>query len=79
MNTTVRLYEAATGGGVTVASAFGPVFTDIQGDGFFSLFHGEDAYRRAMGAAMSLAYFSKEVLEPAIVKFLGEGCPARRS
>lgn len=76
VNTTVRLYEAATGGGVKVASNFSPAFTDIQGDGFFSLFHGEDAYRRAMAAAMSLAYFSKEVLEPAIGKFLGDGCPA---
>lgn len=75
VNTTVRLYRAATGGGVKVACLFDPAFTDIQGDGFFSLFHGDDAYERAMAAAMSLAYFSKEVLEPAIRKFAGEDCP----
>src|ERR1017187_7474452 len=76
INTTVRLYHAATGGGVEVATRFGPEFTDIQGDGFFSLFHGQDAYARAIAAAMSLAYFSKEVLEPRITQFLGEDCPA---
>lgn len=75
INTTVRLYEAATGGGVEVTESFGPDFTDIQGDGFFSLFHGEDAYARAMAAAMSLAYFSNEVLEPRITHFLGRDCP----
>jgi class 3 adenylate cyclase len=76
INTTARVYKAATGGGVEVATRFGPEFTDIQGDGFFSLFHGGDAYARAMAAAMSLAYFSKEVLEPQIAQFLGDGCPA---
>ena len=75
VNTTVRLYRAATGGGVKVVSRFAPSFTDIQGDGFFSLFHGDDAYQRGMAAAMSLAYFSNEVLEPAIEKFAGEDCP----
>jgi class 3 adenylate cyclase len=74
VNTTVRLYRAATGGGVKVACRFDPAFTDIQGDGFFCLFHGDDAYQRGMAAAMSLAYFSKEVLEPAIRKFAGEDC-----
>lgn len=68
VNTTVRLYESATGGGVKVASCFKPVFTDIQGDGFFCLFHGDGAYSKAMAAAMSLAYYSKEILEPAIKK-----------
>jgi class 3 adenylate cyclase len=76
INTTLRLYKAATGGGVEVVTNFHPEFTDIQGDGFFSLFHGEDAYARAIAAAMSLAYFSKEVLEPRIMQFLGEECPA---
>ncbi len=75
VNTTVRLYEAATGSGVKVVSSFGPAFTDIQGDGFFSLFHGDNAYQRAMAAAMSLAYFSTEILEPAVTEFAGEGCP----
>jgi class 3 adenylate cyclase len=75
INTTVRIYEAATGGGVEVAQSFGPDFTDIQGDGFFSLFYGEDAYARAMAAAMSLAYFSNEVLEPRIRQLLGKDCP----
>jgi class 3 adenylate cyclase len=71
VNTTVRIYQAATGGGVKVATRFGPAFTDIQGDGFFCLFHGDDAYRNSMAAAMSLAYFSKEILEPAIKNFSG--------
>ncbi len=75
VNSTVRLYRAATGGGVKVACRFDPQFTDIQGDGFFCLFHGEDAYRRGIAAAMSLAYFSREILEPAIEKFAGEDCP----
>jgi class 3 adenylate cyclase len=76
INTTVRIYKAATGGGVEVATRFSPEFTDIQGDGFFSVFYGEDAYARAITAAMSLAYFSKEILEPQISQFLGEDCPA---
>jgi class 3 adenylate cyclase len=75
INTTLRLYKAATGNGVAVAEKFGPEFTDIQGDGFFSLFHGEGAYPRAIAAAMSLAYFSKEILEPHIRELLGKECP----
>jgi class 3 adenylate cyclase len=75
VNSTIRLYRAATGGGVRVACRFGPQFTDIQGDGFFSLFQGKDAYQRGVAAAMSIAYFSKEVLEPAIEKFAGKDCP----
>jgi class 3 adenylate cyclase len=71
VNSTIRLYEVATGGGVKVASRFGPDFVDIQGDGFFCLFHGEDAYRQGMAAAMSLAYFSEQIMEPAIMKFTG--------
>jgi class 3 adenylate cyclase len=75
VNTTLRLYQAATGCGVKMAARFDPAFIDIQGDGFFCLFHGEMAHERAAAAAMALAFFSKEVLEPSIRDHLGPGCP----
>jgi len=76
VNTTVRIYRSATTRGVGIMDHFEPNFSEVQGDGFFGIFHGTDAYERAMASAMALAHFSKYILEPGVVKFLGRGCPA---
>src|SRR5688572_1708349 len=49
-NTSARIYEAATGGAMRVVTRpeFAPNFVDIQGDGFFALFHGDNRYERAL-------------------------------
>lgn len=65
IRTTVRMYQAATSRSVELAAEFDPAYIDIQGDGFFALFHGEEAYRAGVCAAMALAVFSRDVLEPA--------------
>jgi class 3 adenylate cyclase len=75
VNSSVRLYRAATGAGVQLVTEFDPAFVDIQGDGFFAIFHGLDAYRRGIASAMSLAVFSESVLEPQVREFMGVGCP----
>lgn len=76
VNTTVRIYRSATISGVEIMTSFDPDFTEIQGDGFFGIFFGSDAYRRGLAAAMTLAHFSKYVLEPGVTDFVGKGCPA---
>lgn len=65
---TCRIYEASTAVGVHLLEKFGPKFVEVQGDGFFGVFHGDDAALRAMTAAMMLAHFSKYILEPEIKK-----------
>lgn len=65
IRTTVRMYQAATSRSVELAAEFDPAFVDIQGDGFFAIFHGERALRAGMCAAMALAVFSRDVLGPA--------------
>jgi len=48
VNTTVRIYRSATTRGVGIMDHFEPNFSEVQGDGFFGIFHGTDAYERAM-------------------------------
>ena len=40
VKTSASIYEAAMTTSVTVLTEFEPNFVDIQGDGFFALFHG---------------------------------------
>lgn len=48
---------------------------DIQGDGFFALFHGELAYERAFCAAMTLKTFSERHFVPVIRQTMPGGYP----
>lgn len=75
--TSARIYEAATGGAMRVVTRaeFSPAFVDIQGDGFFALFHGDKALERALCAAVSLKTFSNRHLVPLIEKRIGGEVP----
>jgi class 3 adenylate cyclase len=74
-NTSARLYEAVTGCGVKLVNQFEPQFLDIQGDGFFALFHGEHAYERALCAGITLKTFSSRDLVPAIEETMSDRFP----
>jgi class 3 adenylate cyclase len=76
-NTSARIYEAATGGAIRIVTQkeFGPEFVDIQGDGFFALFHGHLAHERALCAAVSLRTFSERHLVPLIQQNMGPTVP----
>jgi class 3 adenylate cyclase len=74
-NTSARLYEAVTGCGVKLVNEFEPQFVDIQGDGFFGLFHGERAYERALCAGITLKTFSSRDLVPAIDETMSDRFP----
>jgi hypothetical protein len=75
VNTSARLYEAATGSAVRILSRFQPGFLDIQGDGMFALFHGDLALERALCAAISVKTFSERHLVPAIEGLFAESFP----
>jgi class 3 adenylate cyclase len=75
VNTSARLYEAATGSAVRIFGRFQPGFIDIQGDGMFALFHGDRALERAFCAAVSIKTFSARHLVPAIEELFAEGFP----
>lgn len=76
-NTSARIYEAATGGAIRIVlrPEFAPAFVDIQGDGFFALYHGTRSYERALCAAISLKTFSERHLVPLIEQRLGATVP----
>jgi class 3 adenylate cyclase len=61
-----RVYEAVTGNVVRIIKEFRPGFVDIQGDGMFAIFGGEDRYERAVCAAITIKTFSEKGLLPAI-------------
>ncbi len=48
---------------------------DIQGDGFFALFHGDRAYERALCAAITLKTFSERHLVQLIAQHMGGTVP----
>ncbi len=64
--TAARLYEAMTGNCACIVEAFDTQFVDIQGDGFFALFHGDRARERALCAAITLRTFGARHLVPGI-------------
>ena len=75
VNTSARLYQAATGSAVRVLDRFNPGFMDIQGDGVFALYHGERALERAFCAAVSLKTFSERHLVPLIHELFSDNFP----
>ncbi|SKC40427.1 hypothetical protein [Plantibacter cousiniae (nom. nud.)] len=65
---TASIYQAATGGTVSVYNRFGADFIAIQGDGAFALFWGERRYERAMCAGITVKTFSARHLIPRLEK-----------
>ncbi|WP_087874173.1 hypothetical protein [Arthrobacter globiformis] len=54
---TASIYDAGVGGVVKILDAFEADFVDIQGDGGFGLFWGENRYERAMCGGISIRTF----------------------
>ncbi len=77
LKSTARIYEASTGGAIRIVNddRFEPDFIDIQGDGFFALFHGDLAFQRAICAGITLKTWSERHLVPEIKARMGERCP----
>jgi class 3 adenylate cyclase len=73
--TSARLYEAVVGGCARIAHRFSPGFVDIQGDGLFALYHGENAFQRALCAGVTLKTFGQRTVEPATREKMGDTFP----
>lgn len=58
---TASIYQAATGGVVSIYDQFGADFLQIQGDGAFALFWGDLRYERAACAGITVNTFSKDL------------------
>ncbi len=74
-STSARTYDAVIGCGIEIVEQFEPQFIDIQGDGFFALFHGELSCERAYCCGLTLRTFSEEEFLPAIQQTMPEGYP----
>ncbi|HEY1920517.1 MAG TPA: hypothetical protein VGH27_33530 [Streptosporangiaceae bacterium] len=59
---TASIYQAATGGLVSIYDEFDADFIAIQGDGAFALFWGDRRYERAMCAGITVRTFSERHL-----------------
>lgn len=60
---TASIYEAATGGVMSIFDEFRSDFLAIQGDGVFALFWGEKRVQRAVCAGITVKTFSEDVVE----------------
>jgi len=60
---TASVYQASTGGVVSVFDEFDADFLAIQGDGAFALFWGEQRYERALCAGITIKTFSRGMVE----------------
>lgn len=65
---TAAIFDASVGPMVETLAWFGADFIDVQGDGGFGLFAGEHSVERAVAAAISIATFSRRVLEKSLKK-----------
>ncbi|MCP2031153.1 class 3 adenylate cyclase [Okibacterium sp. HSC-33S16] len=61
---TASIYQAATGGTVSIYNRFGADFIAIQGDGAFALFWGDKRYERALCSGITVKTFSSLHLVP---------------
>lgn len=59
---TASIYQASTGGVVTVFDKFDADFVAIQGDGAFALFWGDRRYERALCAGITIKTFSRDMV-----------------
>jgi class 3 adenylate cyclase len=60
---TASIYQAGTGGVVKTFDQFGADFIQIQGDGAFALFWGDQRYERALCAAITIRTFSDDLVQ----------------
>lgn len=60
---TARIYDAAISGAVRILSNFEADFIDIQGDGGFGLFWGDNAMERAICSGITIKTFSLSISE----------------
>jgi class 3 adenylate cyclase len=60
---TASIYEASTGGVVTIFDEFEADFLAIQGDGAFALFWGQRRYERALAAGITIKRFSLDLVK----------------
>ncbi|WP_062289326.1 hypothetical protein [Demequina phytophila] len=56
--TTARIYKSAVDGAVRILHEFGANYIDIQGDGGFGVFWGDNRYERAFCAGVTIRTFS---------------------
>lgn len=59
---TARLYKSAVESSVAILREFDGQFIDIQGDGGFGLYWGDQSYERALCAAVTIRTFSAEMV-----------------
>lgn len=69
---TASIYQAATGGIVKIFDRFAANFLQIQGDGAFALFWGEQRFERAACAGITIKTFSVDLTERIEAKWLGK-------
>lgn len=60
---TASIYQAATGSVVEIFDAFDADFLQIQGDGVFALFWGDQRYERAICAGITIKSFSEALVD----------------
>lgn len=60
---TASIYEASTGGVVSIFDNFEADFLAIQGDGVFGLFWGDNRYERAICAGITIKTFSLDLVQ----------------
>ena len=65
---TAAIYQAATGGVVSIYNKFDADFIAIQGDGAFALFWGSRRYEQAVCAGITVKTFSERHLIPQLEK-----------
>ncbi|MHB1445957.1 MAG: hypothetical protein ACYCTI_01230 [Acidimicrobiales bacterium] len=65
---TAAIYEASTGGVTRIFNDFSADFVDVQGDGAFGLFWGENRVERALCAGITIKSFSEDILIPRLTK-----------
>lgn len=75
ISSTASVYEAVTGGSIEVYKEFDADFVQIQGDGGFAIFAGDNRYERAMCAAITLATNSRDLSQKIRTKWKNANKP----
>lgn len=69
------IHDAAVGSLESIFGGLKSDFVDIQGDGAFALFTGEQRFEKALVAAVSISSYSRDVLEKALQRKWGDQGP----
>jgi class 3 adenylate cyclase len=72
---TARVYKAAVEGSVKILNRFDADFIDIQGDGGFGLFWGDNCFERALCAGVTIRTFSATFVKKLEAKWAPGGGP----